>query len=137
MISPEDKETLSAFCELFRGDEEKRVQHTTSLIVDNKPAQKLVSAWSILPVVWSPPRVEPPVQSLGELWFWLWRGRTIDYELWYASAGINELIGDREYEPLINQRILYPDGTISEAAAAYLRSMVLDGSKRSQRKKYG
>jgi hypothetical protein len=65
-------------------------------------------------------------QSENKIWDWLWKN--IGYsksELKEKSDIASEIVLENRMKPLVGNRIIYPDGTISSYVQRYLRDQVV------------
>lgn len=123
MMIEEVKEALSAFLEPFKAEEEEYV-HAAVYLAGDKDSQKFLSTWSMLPIQWSRPVRDPPVDS-RERWDWLWEGVNIDWADLANRTGLNSARLQKLFEPLRANRLLYPDGTVAGHALGILKAEVV------------
>jgi hypothetical protein len=99
---------------------------TVLLIADNPDRIKLVIAWTNCLIKRSENITELNGQSENEIWEWLWDN--IDYsksELKEKGDIASEIVLENRMKPLVGNRIIYPDGTISSYVQRYLRDQVV------------
>ena len=96
------------------------------VVADNTELIKIVVAWTSLDVKRADKLTELASETESEVWEWLWENAR------FSRAELKEKIGTPFYEvalenklrPLIGNRIIYPDGTVSSFVQRYLREQV-------------
>lgn len=58
-------------------------------------------------------------------WHWLWGQTRFDCREFAVLAGVKQHEVDNLFRRLVGLRLIYPDGTISERARAFLRNYIL------------
>lgn len=95
------------------------------LVADNHALTKLVIAWgnTQLERIDDPPALTD--ESGHSVWEWLWANvRFSKEELFSRSGLVGSSLGQR-LDQLINNRIIYPGGSINSFVQRYLRQRVL------------
>ena len=99
---------------------------TVLLVAENPERIKLIIAWNNSLIKKSENLTELKGQSENEIWDWLWEN--IDYpksELKEKSDIASEIVLENRMKPLVGNRIIYPDGTMSSYVQRYLRDQVV------------
>ncbi len=97
------------------------------LIADNPERTRIVVAWTNLAVRRAERLTELGGESENDVWEWLWENAQ------YSRTSLVEKVGvsysesglESKMQPLIGNRILYPDGTVNSFVQRYLRDRVL------------
>ena len=116
-------EELQELLSVFHSREEEYA-YTASILVGEKSAHKIVSAWSTMPILWEKPQDEQPKDD-RLLWDWLWKGTKINWTDFAARSGMDISRLQKLFEPLRANRLLYPDGSIPRHASSVLKAEVL------------
>ena len=116
------KVTLADYVSEFRLEESNYI-HTAVMILDDKDSQKVLAAWSTMPMTWVRPKSAVP-ESGRERWDWLWRGVKMDFEEYSIRTGIASSRLQKLFGPLKSARLVYPDGSIAEHAMNVLKAEV-------------
>lgn len=98
------------------------------LVVADEPERiRIAIAWTNLDVRRADALTKPPGQSESETWDWLWVNTRYSLQELMTKVGVNlsEMTFKRRLEPLIGNRVLYPDGTVNSFVQRYLRERVL------------
>lgn len=97
------------------------------VIADNLELIKIVVAWSNLDVKCSDKLAELSSESEHEIWLWLWKNTKFSLSELKAKIGAAyaESVLRDKLNPLIGNRVLYPDGTVNSYVQRYLRERVL------------
>lgn len=110
--------------EYFKQNEKPEV---VLLVADNPEFIKIIVAWSMLDV-----RLEGKVIGLlgdseREVWDWLWKNTRFSLPELKEKADIPlaDWVLEKKMRPLIGNRVLYPDGTVSSYVQRYLRERVV------------
>jgi hypothetical protein len=116
----------SVFTEKLNWFKQNEKPEAVLVIADNPELIKIVIAWSNIEVrsVDIPP--ELPGNSENEAWDWLWENIRFSLSELKAKTGVTyaESVLKQKMEPLIGNRILYPDGSVNTFVQRYLRSEV-------------
>lgn len=95
------------------------------LVGDDPQMIKVVVAWTNTAVERAKKLTRLRGESESEAWEWLWRNTRYSREELVAKSALPAFIFDAKLEPLIGNRVLYPDGTVNSFVARYLRERVL------------
>ena len=97
------------------------------LIVDSPELIKIIVTWTILNVRSVEKFTELPGESESEIWEWLWQNTRFSFVDLKEKAGIPfaESVLEKKMQPLIGNRIIYPDGTVNSFVQRYLREQVV------------
>jgi hypothetical protein len=117
---------VDIFTEKLSWFKQNEKPETVLLIADNPDRIKLVIAWTNCLIKRSENINELNGQSENEIWEWLWEN--IDYsksELKEKNDIVSEIVLENKMKPLVGNRIIYPDGTISSYVQRYLRDQVV------------
>lgn len=117
---------MDNFVEKLSWFKQNEKPETVLLIADNPDRIKLIIAWTNCLVKQSENNFELNGQSENEIWDWLWEN--IYYsksELKEKSDIVSEIVLENRMKPLVGNRIIYPDGTISSYVQRYLRDQVV------------
>ncbi len=99
----------------------------TVLVVADRPERiTLVLAWTNLDVRRSEKLTKLRGESDGEVWVWLWENaRYSRIELMERiGTSLSESVLEAKMNPLVGNRVLYPDGTVNSFVQRYLRERV-------------
>jgi hypothetical protein len=117
---------MDIFTEKLSWFKQNEKPETVLLVADNPDRIKLVIAWTNCLIKRLENITELNGQSENEIWEWLWDN--IDYsksELKEKSDITSEIVLENRMKPLVGNRIVYPDGTISSYVQRYLRDRVV------------
>jgi hypothetical protein len=117
---------VDIFAEKLSWFKQNEKPETVLLIADNPDRIKLVIAWTNCLIKRSENITELNGQSENETWEWLWEN--IDYsksELKEKGDIASEIVLENRMKPLVGNRIIYPDGTMSSYVQRYLRDQVV------------
>jgi hypothetical protein len=132
----DDRGLLESLLAKFKTEESSFI-HTTVMLAGDRDSQKILSTWSMLPLVWRKPHTYQP-EDIRDLWDWLWAGVVIDWDVLSQRTGLSPIRVKKLYEPLRANRLMYPDGTLPDHALAVLRAEVMKSlPKRAAVKKDG
>lgn len=127
---------LSELLEPYRQEEgdpnnEKapRLSHLTVQLIGDRQAQKVLAAWSTMPMAWKKPARRIPEDSKLR-WDWLWRGVKTDMGHLSLRAGVSLVALEGVLDRLQGCRLIYPDGTISAWAQGVLDGAVAESVRR-------
>lgn len=95
------------------------------LIADDSELTKIVVAWTSLDVQPVKKLSDPRGESEHETWDWLWANARYSLNDLAEMSSLTGPLVERRLEPLIGNRILYPDGTVNSFVQRYLRERVL------------
>lgn len=98
------------------------------LVIADEPERiRVAIAWTNLNVRHAAPLTELSGESDGEIWGWLWDNSQFSLQELMAMVGVSlsEATFRKRLDPLIGNRVLYPDGTINSFVQRYLRERVL------------
>ncbi len=97
------------------------------MIADNPELIKIIIAWSNLEVKPANELTKLTGDSENEIWDWLWKNTRFSLTELKTKTGVpySESVLEQKMEPLIGNRILYPDGTINSFVQRYLRERVV------------
>jgi len=97
------------------------------LLANNPDMVKLVVAWINLDVRCTDELTEPKGESESESWEWLWQNTEYSLSELKERTGISfsESALANKMKPLIQNRVIYPDGTVNSFVQRYLRDQVL------------
>lgn len=98
----------------------------TVLMVSGNPAMtRIVVAWSGMVSTRAKRLTQCPCADENAVWRWLWENATYSKEeLWSRIPGSQE-IAEQQFNALVANRVLYPDGTANSFVEKYLREKVL------------
>lgn len=128
-----DNPELKSILQAFKTEEESFV-HTTIMLVGDRDSQKILSTWSMMPIRWVIPKIDPPTDSRS-LWDWVWSGVVISWRDLEARSGINAARVQKMFEPLRSNRLLYPDGTLPNHVSQFLRAEIKKALPKSNKSK--
>lgn len=120
---------------------DKQRAHAAIVIVDDPEALRVAAAWTSYPISWQPDKHMPDVsvssdtRSLAKAWHALWAACKYDETELAAMAGVPEETTESILYVLGSNRMIFPDGSISEWAQARLRNEV--AARLGVRKKAG
>lgn len=100
----------------------------TLLVVADHPERiRIVVAWTNLDVRRSEKPTKLRGESDGEVWEWLWENARYSRMELMQRIGISlsESALEAKLNPLIGNRVLYPDGTVNSFVQRYLREQVV------------
>ena len=97
------------------------------VIADNVELIKIAVAWTNLEVHSTAVVSILDSRSENEIWKWLWENTSYSLTELKEKAGVRytESVLVQKMQPLIGNRILYPDGTINSFVQRYLREKVI------------
>lgn len=97
------------------------------VVASDENAMKVLIAWRSVAPPWRPPSGEPP-EDRNERWTWLWLGRAPHNVPWLRklaeASGVPVAHVLRCWRVLWMQRLVYPDGTVSEEALKVVRAFL-------------
>ncbi|MBI2851526.1 MAG: hypothetical protein HYX84_00260 [Chloroflexi bacterium] len=97
------------------------------LLTDNPDLVKIVVAWISLDVGRADKLTDYDGESESESWKWLWQNTV--YRLGELKQKIGTSLSETALEnkmnPLIGNRIIYPDGTVNSFVERYIREQVV------------
>jgi len=88
-----------------------------SIIRDESACIKLLVAWPNTEVKYAPTGEE-------KTWVQHWRACEYDAAQWFENAGVSLLIARRCADVLINNRLIYPDGSVNEVVLGVHRAFL-------------
>lgn len=116
---------------------ETLMAHTAVFLVGCRRSQKILAAFTTLPVSWEQPNESPPLdisrvksgdalthQEAGRLWDWLWEGVAVDFDLLCERTDLERAEVEQKFEVLRASRLVYPDGSAAGMATGVLRAAV-------------
>lgn len=107
------------------------------LFIADRPAiAKIVIAWTNTTVTRSENTASPCDKSSNATWEWLWENTVFSRDELRAKSGQGRYDFDQEFEKLVGNHILYPDGTVHSFVQKYLQDQVLklfDGKTKRRR----
>ena len=97
------------------------------MVADNPDFIKIAIAWTNLDVKRVDELTSLHGKSESEIWEWLWKNTRFSLAELKEKAGIPfaESVLEKKMQPLIGNRIIYPDGTVNSFVQRYLRERVL------------
>ncbi len=97
------------------------------VIADNVELIKIAVAWTNLEVHSTVVVSVLESRSENEIWKWLWENTSYSLTELKEKTGVRytESVLVQKMQPLIGNRILYPDGTINSFVQRYLREVVI------------
>jgi hypothetical protein len=95
----------------------------TIVIAGDLEAMRLLAVWPAIPLHWRVPKGPRP-QDPNTAWDWLWKGIAIGAADLGRRAGLHPYTAVEKFEMLKGARMIFPDGTISQAAARVLEAGV-------------
>jgi hypothetical protein len=100
---------------------------TVLLVADNPDLVKIIVAWTSLDIKHTDKLAELSGDSERAIWDWLWQNTLFSLAELKEKAGIPlaDWVVEKKMKPLIGNRIIYPDGTISSYVQRYLRERVV------------
>lgn len=109
---------------MFKQNEKPEV---VLLVANDTERIKIVVAWTNLNVKHAEKLTELEGEGENEVWEWLWENAKYSKKELMEKTGIHfsEIALNSKLEPLIGNRILYPDGTVNSFVQRYLREQVL------------
>ncbi|OGN88088.1 MAG: hypothetical protein A2158_03630 [Chloroflexi bacterium RBG_13_46_14] len=115
------------FCEKLNWFKENEKPETVLVIADNQELIKIIVAWTNLKVRIADDLTALSGESENEIWDWLWKNTKFNLSELKLITGtsLSETGLKDKMNPLIGNRILYPDGTINSYVQRYLRERVL------------
>jgi hypothetical protein len=116
----------SVYIEKLNWFKQNEKPETVLLIADNPDRIKLVIAWTNSNIKQSRNLTTLDGESENNIWDWLWENTNYSKtELKVKSDIPSEIVLENRMRPLIGNRIIYPDGTISSYVQKYLREQVV------------
>lgn len=115
------------FCEKLNWFKENEKPETVLVIADNQELIKIIVAWTNLKVRIADDLTALSGESENEIWDWLWKNTKFNLSELKLITGtsLSETGLKDKMNPLIGNRIVYPDGTINSYVQRYLRERVL------------
>jgi hypothetical protein len=95
------------------------------LIGDDLDLIKIIVAWTNTTVVRVQRLTPLRGESESDVWEWLWKNADYSREDLITKSALSEYTFHKKITPLIGNRVLYPDGTVSSFVQRYLRDRVL------------
>jgi hypothetical protein len=119
-----DKNYYIAKLAWFKQNEKPEV---VLVIADNPEFIKIIIGWTNLEVTPAISLSQLAGESEHEIWRWLWENARFSLTDLKSKIGVSysESVLRSKLNPLIGNRILYPDGGINSFAQRYLREQVL------------
>ena len=96
------------------------------LIADDPNLIRICVAWTNTTVKRVAKVRQPRSDSESHVWNWLWKNTKFSKTELSGMSSVSEFSLDGILDPLIGNRILYPDGTLNSYVQRYLREMVLN-----------
>ena len=87
-------------------------------------AANLCVAWTMFEAEFKPVEYPKSIKSLKKKWEFLWEHTEFSVVELCKAAEVSPLIGAPIINALIENRVIFPDGTISQGAEMYLNSTV-------------
>jgi len=119
-----DADTRAQYLARFKQNERPEAV----LVVADEPERiRIAIAWTNLDVRFADTVTKKSGESDSEIWNWLWDNTRYSLQELMARVGVNlsEATFRKRLEPLIGNRVLYPDGTANSFVQRYLRERVL------------
>ena len=110
------------------------------LLTNDTVLVNIVVAWTSLDTKRIDKLSEAPADSESEVWRWLWENTIYSLKELKEGIGVSfsEIALKNKLKPLINNRVIYPDGTVNSFVERYLREQVVkqfgENSRRAKRK---
>ena len=110
------------------------------LLADNPDLVKIIVAWTSLNMNYANELTKLPGNSDSETWEWLWENTIYSLKELKEGIGVSfsEIALKNKLKPLINNRVIYPDGTVNSFVERYLREQVVklfgENSRRPSKK---
>lgn len=117
---------------------ENEAPEVVLLVANDKVRIKLIIAWTNTEVIRPKKLTSLRRKTENGIWEWLWENCEFSPEELCEKAGLDRDFLYERMEPLIGNRIVYPDGTINSYVQRYLREEVLkhfEGKKQRGTKK--
>jgi len=117
----------SLFTEKLTWFKQNEKPESVLVIADSPEVIKIIIAWSNLEVKSADKLTKLTGDSENEIWDWLWKNSRFNLTELKAKTGVpySELVLEQKLKPLIGNRIIYPDGTVSSFVQRYLREQVV------------
>jgi hypothetical protein len=103
----------------------------TAIVADSPAALKLLAAFTLFPLpAWRRPRTKMPTDARAR-WRWLWAGFEGDEDApdflvaLAAAASVPAQTAFNLWPAIVASRLVFPDGSISQDAAALVRAHVV------------
>lgn len=109
----------------------EKARHTGVVLVGDETAQRVLSAFSTMPVSYQPDDTHAPVLDMEQamttelerlLWDWVWDQVRVDMAQLAERSGATLDVTSAKFEVLRAARLVFPDGTIAEVGASLLRA---------------
>jgi hypothetical protein len=113
--------------EAFRVDANRNVESIVVLLIEENDfevaSMRVLSSWAHVEVRWSRPRRAKPDDGrpTPAAWAWLVSGLDVDYDALSKAAGVSRAIARERTAVLLANKLVLPDGTISNPAHAALQ----------------
>ena len=119
-----DADTYAQYLARFKQNEKPEA---VLVIADEPERIRIAIAWTNLDVRHAATLTEQSGESNGEIWSWLWDNSLYSLQELMARVGVSlsEATFRKRLDPLIGNRVLYPDGTVNSFVQRYLRERVL------------
>lgn len=124
---------LKPYKEMDREQEDinRRHSYAAAMLIDNRIAQRVLIAFSFLPVgKWKRPSGNPP-KDPRLMWDWIWGGAQFSIIDLAQRAGVSEDTAEETLSVLKGARLIFPDGETSLWARVVLDAEI---TKMSQTK---
>ena len=111
-------DALAAACDVFRTEADTYAPAAVVLLEVND-AQTIAGLWLAACPVWDDP-------GPGNGWDWAWSGVNLadEAEILADTSGLPDRVVAAKLRLLVGARLIYPDGTLAEAAGRILRARV-------------
>lgn len=113
-------QALASHLQIFKQSESSAQLAT---VVDSPEAIKVIQAWTATRKTWKKSAGKAPATT-ELLWAWLWRGVKFDREALAEQARIAVDQSHYVLRALVAAKLVYPDGTITEAASKLVDAYV-------------
>ena len=110
--------------ELLKSFKSSENSNSVKFIANDPDAILVLSVWPALPILLNDPLTfGGPPQHRQNLWKYIWRFRRIDYKEIEKRTGLSDRKKLQEIVSLLSaHQLIYPDGSISQPAQAFLSS---------------
>ena len=97
------------------------------VVAENPELIKIIVAWTSLQITRAEKLTKLSSEAESEMWEWLWQNTKYRLGELKEKIGIpfSEVALENKLEPLIGNRVIYPDGTVNSFVQRYLREQVL------------
>jgi hypothetical protein len=117
----------SLFYEKLNRFKQNESPETVLVVADTQELIKIIIAWTNLKVRIADELTTPSGESDNEIWDWLWdntKFKLSELKL-ITGSSLSETGLKDKMNPLIGNRVIYPDGTVNSYVQRYLRERVL------------